>query len=121
MDIEISIAGPDSLDDLMSLEDWLLNEPRLMGCPVSRPPAVPERGQMGALSEVLVVALGSGGSGAALAGALSVWLRTRVSTLTLRIRTPQGEVEFTAHSTEDATKIIDAISPLVADGGSEPS
>jgi len=112
--VELSIDGPDRLEELASLEDWLLNEPSLTDCPVTRPPAIPGRGDMGALSEALIVALGSGGTGAALAGSLSVWLSTRVSDLTLRIRTAKGEVQFKARSSKDAKELIEAITPLVS-------
>ena len=76
---------------------------------------------MGALSDVLVVALGSGGMGAALAGSLSVWLRTRVNDLSLRVRTKQGEVELTASTTKNAEELIEAITTLVSSGGAEPA
>ena len=121
MNVEVSIGGPDHLEELASLEDWLLNEPELMGCPVTRPPATPEPGQMGALSDVLVVALGSGGMGVALAQSLSVWLGGRVSQLPVRIRTSRGEVEFKARNVEDAKALIDAVIPLVSGSDIEPA
>jgi len=121
MNVEVSIGGPDHLDELTNLEDWLLNEPQLMGCPVTRPPAAPEPGQMGALSEVLVVALGSGGMGVALARSLSAWLSTRVSELPVRIRTSRGEVEFQARNVEDAKAFIDAVIPLVSGSDTKPA
>jgi hypothetical protein len=121
MNVELTVGGPDSLSDLTNLEDWLLNEPELTNCPVSRPPAVPEPGQMGALTDVLVVALGSGGMGVALARSLSVWLNTRASDLTLRVRTPKGEIEFKGRSAEDAKALIDAVTPLVSGSDLEPS
>jgi hypothetical protein len=121
MNVEVSIGGPDRLDELTNLEDWLLNEPQLTGCPVTRPPAAPKPGQMGALSEVLIVALGSGGMGVALARSLSVWLSTRVSELPVRIRTSRGEVEFKARNAEDAKALIDAVIPLVSSSDTEPA
>jgi hypothetical protein len=121
MDVEISVGGPGRLEELKSLEDWLLEEPRLAGCPVIRPAVIPEPGQMGAVSDVLVVALGSGGMGAALAGSLSVWLRTRVSDLNLRIRTQRGEVEVTANNAKDAEALLAAITGLVSNSGAEPA
>jgi membrane-associated two-gene conflict system component 1 (EACC1) len=116
MNVEISISDADQHPrTLKNLQDWLLNEPALLDCRVSRPPAIPEPGQMGAVSEVLVVALGSGGSGAALAGSLSVWLSTRVNDMTLKIRTQKGEVNFHARSTKDAKELIEAITPLISE------
>jgi hypothetical protein len=114
MNVEISISGPSHRAELVSLEDWLLREPRLADCPVNLPPAVPAQGQMGAISEVLVVALGSGGTGAVLAGALTMWLRTRVNDLTIRIHTPNGDLEYKARSSKDPNDLISAIRPLVS-------
>lgn len=121
MDVEIAFSESGQLEELKNLEDWLLDEPQLSGCPITRPAPAPEPGQMGAISDVLVVALGSGGMGAALAGSLSVWLRTRVSDLSLRIRTQQGEVTLTASNTKDAEALIKAITTLGSGSGTEPS
>jgi hypothetical protein len=122
MDVEISVSDPGlNPRTLKNLQDWLLNEPALVDCRITRPPAIPEPGQMGALSEVLVVALGSGGSAAALAGSLSVWLSTRVNDLTFTFRNRNGEVKFHARSTTDAKELIEAITPLVSDSDARPS
>jgi hypothetical protein len=122
MEVRLRLDGDDAgLADLKSLEDWLLDEPELASCTVSRPAAGPEPGQMGAISDVLVVALGSGGMGAALAGSLSVWLRSRVSQMTIRIRTDQGEVEMSATSTRDPGSLIREIIPAVPRSGPGPA
>jgi Effector Associated Constant Component 1 len=121
MDIQVSIQSSGQLEELRNLEDWLLEEPGLAECPVTRPSAAPRPGEMGALSDVLVVALGSGGMGVALASSLSVWLRTRVSDLTLRIRTQSGEVELTARNTKDAEALIQAIISSPSASDSEPA
>lgn len=121
MDVEITLDGLDRLDELQSLEEWLLEDPGLAGCPVSRPTAAPVPGQMGVLSDILIVALGSGGVGAALASSLSVWLRTRVSDLTVRIRTHQGEVELEARNVKDPEAVIEAISQVVSSNGTHPA
>jgi len=122
MNVEVSISDAGQYSAaLKNLQGWLRAEPALRDCRVTRPPAVPEPGQMGAVSDVLVVALGSGGSAAALAGSLSVWLSTRVNDLTLNIRTAKGEVKFRARSTKDAKEMIEAIAPLVSGSDSQPS
>lgn len=121
MDVEINISGSSDAAELKNLEDWLLDEPGLAGCPVTRPAGRPEPGQMGALSDVLVVALGSGGMGVALASSLSVWLGTRVSDVSLRIRTMQGEVELTASNTKNAAALIEAVTTSVSSSGAEPA
>jgi hypothetical protein len=87
--------------DLESLDDWLRGESELAGrVKLAGPP--PRKGELGALSDVLIVAVGSGGAltvvGAALAGALKAWLsQPRRSDMTLKIHRPDGtSVEITA-------------------------
>jgi hypothetical protein len=122
MDVEISVSDPGlNPRTLKNLQDWLLEEPSLVDCPITRPPAIPEPGQMGALSEVLVVALGSGGSAAALAGSLSVWLSTRVNHVTITVRNRNGEVKLDARSTTDPKELIEAFAPLVSDSDARSS
>lgn len=121
MNVELTVGGPGSLDELKNLEDWLLDDPELAGCPITRPAGSPAPGEMGALSDVLVVALGSGGAGATLAGSLSVWLRTRVGDVTLRVRTPQGETELTARNARDAQALVASVSSLLSGSDAGPS
>jgi Effector Associated Constant Component 1 len=120
MELAISIDDPDQRGELTSLEDWLLRDAGLRDCAISRPPAIPRPGEMGAISEVLVVALGSGGSGVALATALSVWLRTRVHDVTIRLQGPAGTIEFSARSTQDPRELVGVVTSLVSgsDGAS---
>jgi Effector Associated Constant Component 1 len=114
MGVEISISDPAQHGELTSLENWLLRDACLRACTITRPPTVPKPGEMGAVSEVLVVALGSGGSGAALATALSVWLRSRVSDLTIRLQGPMGTIELSARTTQDPRELVSAITSLVS-------
>jgi hypothetical protein len=122
MDAQLSLGG-DAVDlaDLKSLEDWLLDEPLLAGCAVTRPVAAPEPGQMGAISDVLVVALGSGGAGAALASSLSVWLRTRVGNISIRIDTEHGKIEVSATNVRDAESMIRQVVQPVPGSGPAPA
>src|SRR5215472_15273268 len=121
MNVELTVGGPGSFDELKNLEDWLLDDPELAGYRITRPAGSPAPGEMGALSDVLVIALGSGGAGATLAGSLSVWLRTRVGDVTLRVRTPRGEAELTARNAKDAGAVITSVSSLLSSHGAEPS
>lgn len=100
MDIRISVIDGDPAD-LESLDDWLRGERELAGrVKLTGPP--PRKGELGALTEALIVAVGSGGAitvvGAALAGALKAWLsQPRRSDVTLKIRRPDGtSVEINA-------------------------
>jgi hypothetical protein len=61
---------------LEDLQDWLRREPELRGR-VRHPPAPVSAGEMGGLSDTLVVALGSGGAISVLLGSVQVWLQRR--------------------------------------------
>jgi hypothetical protein len=89
VEIRISVADGD-LADLESLDDWLRGEPELAGRvnAVSNPPT---RGHLGALTEVLTVALGSGGAITVLAASLKGWLSLpRRSDVTVTIDRADG-------------------------------
>jgi Effector Associated Constant Component 1 len=93
LDIGISVAQG-ALADLESLDSWLRGEPELAGR-VRIAGAPPRPGQLGALSETLLVAVGSGGAitvvGAALAAALKAWLsQPRRSDVHIRIHRLDG-------------------------------
>ena len=100
MEIRISIASGD-LADLESLDDWLRGERELAGRVTLAAPS-PRKGELGALAETLIIAVGSGGAitvvGSALAGALKAWLsQPRRSDVTLKIHRPDGtSVELAA-------------------------
>jgi Effector Associated Constant Component 1 len=100
VEIRISVADGD-VADLESLDDWLRGERGLAGR-VKLIGPVPHTGELGALTETLVVALGEGGAitvvGAALAGALRAWLsHPRRSDVTIKIHRTDGNfVEIVA-------------------------
>jgi len=92
MEIRISVADGD-LADLESLDDWLRGEPELAGL-VRLDGLPPREGELGALAETIIVAVGAGGAittaGPALAGALKAWLSHRRPDVTLEITKPDG-------------------------------
>lgn len=63
-------------DDLYSLFDWLQRNDELRGR-IKTQSRQADPGEMGAVAEILSVALGSGSAGAVLAGSLATWLQTR--------------------------------------------
>jgi Effector Associated Constant Component 1 len=73
MDVRISLVGEKSAADLESLDDWLSGEPELAGR-VKLAAPVPREGELGALVEVLVAAVSSGGTLSVLATSLHAWL-----------------------------------------------
>lgn len=113
MQVEISVDGATRENELRALHDWLLQEPGLSNSKVSRPVPLPSRGEMGALSDVLIVALGAGGAGTVLADALSTWLRTRVTVFTLRIRTAEQEIEIESKTLEDIETLVKKITAVL--------
>jgi Effector Associated Constant Component 1 len=89
VEIRISVADGDQAD-LESLDDWLRGEPELAG-QVKAAGSPPTRGHLGALTEVLTVALGSGGAITVLAASLKGWLSLpRRSDVTVKIDRADG-------------------------------
>jgi hypothetical protein len=85
-----AISGNDlSADELRSLRRWMLDV-RGLGGPVDLQQAEPKPGEMGSLTDALIVAAGSGGAITAIAGALVSWLRHRTTDLTIKITRPDG-------------------------------
>lgn len=85
-----AISGTDlSADELRSLRRWMLDVRGLAG-PVDLQQADPKPGEMGSLTDALVVAAGSGGAITAIAGALVSWLRHRTTDLTIKITRADG-------------------------------
>jgi hypothetical protein len=62
--------------ELNSLYAWLQRDDEFRGR-VEAVPARSEPGEMGGVTEMLTVAVGSGGAGAVLAGTLSAWVSSR--------------------------------------------
>jgi hypothetical protein len=92
MDIRISLVGGNPAADLESLDDWLQGEPELAGrVRVCAP--VPREGELGALAEVLVAAVSSGGALSVLAASLYTWLsQPRRSDVRIRVEGGDGRV-----------------------------
>jgi hypothetical protein len=92
MDINIATFTDDKSSDLelRSLQDWLLHERPRPGR-VGRADKPAKRGEMGAASDALQVALASGGALTVLAGAVSTWLSTRSQNVKVKVTRPDGE------------------------------
>ena len=91
MEVRISCVGGDRAADVESLSDWLRGEPELAGrLRVAGP--MPGEGELGALADVLVVAVGSGGALSVLATSLKAWLaQPRRSDVRIRVQRDGGE------------------------------
>jgi hypothetical protein len=83
------VDAADAPEELASLSRWLGDDEefrgrvRLVRAPVTE-------GTMGALPDALSVGLASGGALTVLAGSVSVWLKQRRSTLTVKITREDG-------------------------------
>ncbi|XUL86167.1 effector-associated constant component EACC1 [Streptomyces galilaeus] len=106
MDITLAVDSDQGEADLRSLQRWLLQDPGLRQVPVTRPAPAPGAGDMGAVGEILLASLGAGGAGAILANSLSVWLRSRVTPVKVRIEGPQGTVEVEAGNVKDPGALL---------------
>jgi hypothetical protein len=101
-------------DPLEDLSDWLIAERELRGA-VTYDSAAPKAGEMGAIAEALIVAVGSGGALTVLARTLGVWLSQQRSNVKLSIRRPDG-----ASITLEATNLQDPQSVITAFVTAEP-
>src|SRR4051794_25466825 len=115
MQVEIEILAEDAHDEQASLRKWLTAEDSLRGRVSARAAPLPSDA-MGPVADVLTVALASGGGLTVLAGSVRVWLQSRRSTLTVKVRGPNGRsAEITA-----AGPAADVVAGLLAgrsDGG----
>ncbi|GGM24133.1 hypothetical protein GCM10011608_06230 [Micromonospora sonchi] len=75
--------------DAAALLDWLRVEPELSGC-IDRDAAPPTPGSLGTVTDVLVVAVGSGGVATVLASALVSWIRRRAGSAEVRVTLSDG-------------------------------
>jgi hypothetical protein len=92
METYISLVGESPAGDLESLETWLQGEPELAG-QVRLSSPVPREGELGALADVLVAAVGSGGALSVLAASLHAWLsRPARSDVRIRVQGDAGRV-----------------------------
>jgi hypothetical protein len=92
VEARISLVDGDRARELESLSNWLRGEPELAGR-VGVAAANPRAGELGALGEALVVALGSGGTLSVLATSLHAWLsQPRRSALRIRVQGETGRI-----------------------------
>jgi hypothetical protein len=92
MKVCISLVDGHQSALLESLGDWLRGEPQLAGR-VSATGPEPASGELGVLSDALVVAVGSGGTLSALAMSLKGWLsQPRRSDVRIQVRRDDGAV-----------------------------
>ncbi|MGW0324679.1 effector-associated constant component EACC1 [Nocardia sp. NPDC003183] len=113
LDDQLTIQTSGDSDELFRLLEWFRGDDALRGR-VSLPPARTHEGQMGDLSDVLVVAVGAGGLGPALAMSLSAWLNTRRSDIRVMLKRNGVEVELDAKRA-NAPELVREIQNLLAE------
>lgn len=109
----LSVEGDDPVEGLAELADWLGQESDLRGL-VSPVPAVPGPGELGALTDTLVAAVGSGGAISILAASLKVFLaQPHRSDVRIVLRTADGRrVEVDAKRVGDVEALVrETLSP----------
>lgn len=106
MEVRISCVGQDSAGGIESLSDWLHGERELAGRLRLTGPA-PGQNELGVLADVLVVAVGSGGTLSVLAASLKAWLaQPHKPDIRVRVEGADGQtVEIDAKRT-DVTSVV---------------
>ncbi len=86
---QLMIHTDGSADDLFRLREWLNSADELRGR-VTLPSNRIGPGEMGGLTEVLVVTLGAGGLAPVLIQSLTGWLTARRSDITITVKTGEN-------------------------------
>ena len=110
LSVQVAILFDEAADhagELRSLRDWLRADDGFVGT-VDLDVSRPRVGEMGVLGDSLNVVLGPADI-AALATALSVWLRSRKSDLRVRLRSGEREVEVDATNVDDPERFVELV------------
>ncbi|MET8873181.1 hypothetical protein [Nocardia sp. NPDC004604] len=100
MDITVRVDAPAIPQELTSLWQWLVAEDELRGR-IQVVDSVPEPGTLGAITDTLIVAVGTGGAATvavrALSSALIVWLQHRSGDVSVKVARSDGStLEYSA-------------------------
>jgi hypothetical protein len=101
VEAEIRISQGEAVAEFTSLREWLRGERVLAGA-VRAVPHQPAETELGGASELLAVALGSGGVGATLAKSLITWLQTRRPGVKITVTSQSGSVTLEARQVKDS-------------------
>ena len=106
MEVRIACVGEDSANGIESMSDWLRGERELAGRLRLAGPA-PGRNELGALADVLVVAVGSGGTLSVLATSLKAWLaQPRKPDFRVKVEGPDGQLVEIDAKHADVTSVL---------------
>jgi hypothetical protein len=118
MEVRISVVGGEPAE-LESLDGWIRRERELAGR-VTFVGATPREGELGALGEALVVAVGSGGAVSVLAASLKAWISLpRRSDVRIRVEGTDGRVVEIDADRVSGGQIDALVRQVLASGTSE--
>ncbi len=113
VEARISVEGDDAFSVLGDLYDWLGREDELRGrVRFQRAPAGPH--EMGAVAEIITVAVGAGGAATVLGSSLTTWLAQRKSDVRIKVTGASGRTaEADVRRVSDPQAIIREIAAVV--------
>jgi hypothetical protein len=116
-ELHLAVASPDSGSHLLALRDWLASEDELRGrVRVHRRP--PNPGEMGAVLDVLAVAVGSGGAVGVLIRSLLSWLGGRRADVIVTVSAPDGrQITVEVRRTSDPQAVLREVAILLDPAG----
>jgi hypothetical protein len=97
-----------------SLAEWLAAEREFRGAVRTVSSPIGET-QLGAVTEMITVALGSGGAGSVLASSLITWLRSRPTRAKLLVKSGGRSVELDILTLDDVRPLLEQVLGAVAD------
>ncbi|MGD0699140.1 MAG: hypothetical protein ABSA02_04565 [Trebonia sp.] len=113
VDVSIRIVDGD-VEVIQSLADWLAAERELRGRVQTIDGSIRE-GQLGAVTEMITVALGSGGAGTVLASSLITWLKARPTRAKLIVKSGDRLVELDIQTMQDVRPLLEQMLGAVAE------
>lgn len=105
--VRLSVAGIDPVEGLEQLASWLGQEPELRGR-VKPVTTAPEAGELGAMTDAVIAAVGAGGAVSVLAASLRTYLaQPRRSDVRITVQGPDGRrVELDAKRVDDVEALV---------------
>lgn len=111
--MDVQIHAEDT-EDLTALRSWLSQEDELRGRVRSVDAPIGD-GTLGALPELLTVALGAGGAGTVLASSLKTWLLTRRKTAKLTVETEGRTISLDIATVDDIAPLLQQLFEAIRD------
>ncbi|MBB4921959.1 effector-associated constant component EACC1 [Kitasatospora kifunensis] len=115
MDAQIKVIDGDQTRELAALAQWLRRSREFQGRVVLAA-SPPRDGELGGAFELLTVALGSSGMGAALVQMLGSWAQSRRSDVKIHVTIGDRSAEIQVGHTRDLAQAEEAVRRLMAHG-----